>query len=102
MAIVESEFAYEPKIGDLLESAIRGLLRSLDPHSSFYSRTDYKRLREEQQGKYYGLGITIRPESPGSGRIVVFAPPASGTPADKVGIRAGDVITKIEGESIQD
>ena len=102
LAIVESEFAHEPKIGDLLESTIRGLLRSLDPHSSFFSRTDYKLLREGQQGKYYGLGITIRPESPGNGRIVVVAPPVSGTPAYKVGIRAGDVISKIEGESIQD
>ena len=102
LAIVEMEFVHEPETEDLLESAIRGLLRSLDPHSSFFSRTDYKRLREEQQGKYYGLGITIRPESPGSGRVVVVDPPASGTPAYKVGMRAGDVISKIEGESIQD
>ncbi len=102
LAIVESDFAHEPDTEELLESAIRGLLRSLDPHSSFFSRTDYKRLREEQQGKYYGLGITIRAESPGSGRVVVVDPPASGTPAYKVGIRAGDVIAKIEGESIQD
>lgn len=102
LAIVESDFAHEANTEDLLESAIRGLLRSLDPHSSFFSRTDYKKLREEQQGKYYGLGITIQPESPGSGRVVVVHPPASGTPAYKVGIRAGDVIAKIEGESIQD
>ncbi len=102
LAIVESDFAHEPDTEDLLESAIRGLLRSLDPHSAFFSRTDYKKLREEQQGKYYGLGITIKPESPGSGRVVVVDPPASGTPAYKVGIRAGDVIAKIEGESIQD
>jgi carboxyl-terminal processing protease len=78
------------------------MLRTLDPHSSFFSRRDYDRLQEEQRGKYYGLGITIRAESPGSGRVLVVEPPAPGTPAHKAGLKAGDVIAKIEGEAIDD
>ena len=71
LAVIQSEYAREVSSSDLIESAIRGMLRTLDPHSSFFSRRDYDRLQEEQKGKYYGLGITIRAESPGSGRVPV-------------------------------
>ena len=87
---------------ELIESAVRGLLRTLDPHSSFFSVSDYNELQEEQRGRYYGLGITIRTESPGSGRVAIVEPPSPGTPAYKVGLRAGDVISKIEGIPIDD
>jgi len=101
-AIIQANYS-EPVTSDrLVESAIRGMLRTLDPHSSFFSTEDYDRLQEEQKGKYYGLGITIRPESPGSGRVVVVEPPQPGTPAYKAGLRAGDVIAKIEGTPIDD
>ena len=98
----QTKYALPVSSQELVESAIRGMLRTLDPHSSFFSTTDYNRLQEEQQGKYYGLGITIRPEAPGSGRVVIVEPPAPGTPAYKVGLRAGDVISKIEGKPIED
>jgi carboxyl-terminal processing protease len=99
-ATVQREYGTEVSSEDLVESAVRGMLRTLDPHSSFFSRRDYDRLQEEQKGKYYGLGITIRAESPGSGRVVVVEPPGPGTPAYKAGLRAGDVIAKIEGQAI--
>lgn len=99
---IHSNYAREVDGNQLIESAIRGLLRSLDPHSSFFSRTDYSKLQEEQKGKYYGLGISIKAESPGSGRVVVEKPPSVGTPAYKAGIQVGDVISKIRGESIED
>jgi carboxyl-terminal processing protease len=102
LAVIQTKYAREVSSGDLIESAIRGMLRTLDPHSSFFSRRDYDRLQEEQKGKYYGLGITIRAESPGSGRVLVVEPPVSGTPAHKAGLKAGDVIAKIEGEAIDD
>ena len=100
LATVQEQYAEPLSTEELVEEAVRGMLRTLDPHSSFFSASDYNRLQEEQRGKYYGLGITIRAESPGSGRVYVVEPPSPGTPAYKVGLKAGDVISKIEGKAI--
>ena len=102
LAAIQEHYVEPIPTEELVESAVRGMLRTLDPHSSFFSVSDYNRLQEEQRGRYYGLGITIRAESPGSGRVVVVEPPAPGTPAYKVGLRAGDVISKIEGQPTDD
>ena len=95
LVVIQEQYARDVSSEKLIESAIRGMLRTLDPHSSFFSRRDYDRLQKEQKGKYYGLGITIRAESPGTGRVLVVEPPAPGTPAYKAGLKAGDVIAKI-------
>lgn len=102
LAAVQAYYVHPVATSELVESAIRGMLRTLDPHSSFFATSDYNRLQEEQQGKYYGLGISIQAEAPGSGRVVILEPPAPGTPAYKAGLKAGDVIAKIEGQSIED
>lgn len=102
LAIVGGNYVHEVGTEDLVENSIRGMLRTLDPHSSFFAVSDYTRLQEEQQGKYYGLGISIRAEAPGSGRVVVVEPPAPGTPAYKAGLQAGDIIFKVNGEVIED
>ncbi|HEV8132156.1 MAG TPA: S41 family peptidase [Acidobacteriota bacterium] len=102
LQLVSDNYAQPVNTEELVESGIRGMLHTLDPHSSFFDTRDYNRLQEEQQGKYYGLGITIRAVSPGSGRVVVVEPPAPGTPAYKAAIRAGDVITHIRNEPIDD
>lgn len=102
LAVVESDYVEEISSEDLIESGIRGMLRTLDPHSSFFSHSDYDKLQEQQKGKYFGLGISIRAEAPGSGRVLVVEPPAHGTPAYKAGLRAGDIISQIEGEPIDD
>ncbi len=86
----------------LVYSAIKGMLRALDPHSSFFEPKEFSRLTEEQHSKYYGLGIRVRPLFRDRGRVVIVEPPALGSPAERRGLRAGDVITKIEGESIDD
>jgi carboxyl-terminal processing protease len=86
----------------LVYSAIKGMLRALDPHSSFFEPKEFSRLREEQHSKYYGLGIRVRPLLRDRGRVVIVEPPALGSPAERRGLRAGDVITRIEGESIDD
>jgi carboxyl-terminal processing protease len=86
----------------LVYSAIKGMLRALDPHSSFFDPKDFARLREDQHSKYFGLGIRVRALLRDRGRVVIVEPPALGSPAERRGLRAGDVITKIEGESIDD
>lgn len=86
----------------LVYSAIKGMLRALDPHSSFFEPKEYSRLREEQHSKYSGLGIRVRPLLRERGRVVIVEPPAIGSPAERRGLRAGDVITRIEGESIDE
>ncbi len=86
----------------LVYSAIKGMLRALDPHSSLFDPKEFARLREEQHSKYFGLGIRVRPLLRDRGRVVIVEPPAIGSPAERRGLRAGDVITKIEGEPIDD
>ncbi len=86
----------------LVYSSIKGMLRRLDPHSSFLDPKEFARLREDQHSRYYGLGIRVRPLLRDKGRHVIVEPPAIGTPAEKRGLRAGDVITRIEGEPIDD
>lgn len=86
----------------LVYNAIKGMLRVLDPHSSFFDPSEFSRLREEQHSKYFGLGIRVRPLLRDRGRVVIVEPPVIGSPAERRGLRAGDVITRIEGESIDD
>jgi len=78
--------------------AIDGMLRTLDPHSKFFDPKEFASLREDQRGKYYGLGITI---SARFGKITVVSPPFPGAPAEKAGLRVGDMITHINGDSTQ-
>jgi len=78
--------------------SVHGMLRQLDPHSQFLDPAAYANLAEEHQGHFYGLGITIQKIED---RLTVISP-IEGTPAHRMGIRAGDVIAKIEGVSTKD
>ncbi|MGA2608181.1 MAG: S41 family peptidase [Terriglobia bacterium] len=82
--------------------AIPGALRSLDPHSNFYDPLAFSRLREDQEGKYYGVGMQIgqRPGKLGKLVVVVMAP-IPGSPAFRAGLRPGDIITKVNGQSTE-
>jgi len=95
---------YVDKVGPhkLVYSAIKGMLRVLDPHSSFFDPKEFSRMREEQHSKYFGLGIRVRPLLRDRGKVVIVEPPAVGSPAERKGLRAGDVISHIEGEPIDD
>ena len=66
------------------------MLRTLDPHSNFLETKEYSTLQERQRGSYYGLGITVQSVD---GNITVVSP-FEGTPAHRLGIRAGDVISR--------
>lgn len=79
---------------DLVFASIQGMLRSLDPHTNFLSPDAFSSMREKQQASFYGLGILVGMRA---GRLTVIAP-IDGTPASRLGIRAGDIIHRIEGE----
>jgi carboxyl-terminal processing protease len=91
---IEDQYVDEVGSERLVASSIREMLRTLDPHSNFLETRDYSTLQERQKGSYYGLGITVQSID---GNITVVSP-FEGTPAFRLGIRAGDVISKIEGE----
>ena len=100
-ALVEQNYA-EPIEGDKADSAIYdgaipGMLRVLDPHSNFYDPKAYAKMREEQHGRYFGVGMTIQQPFSGGKVYVVF--PMEGGPAFKAGGHPGDVISAIDGKS---
>jgi carboxyl-terminal processing protease len=78
----------------LVYGAITGMLQTLDPHSSFMDPRTYAQMRERQEGRYYGLGITIAVVD---GEITVVSL-FEGSPAYQKGLRRGDIIAKIEGD----
>src|SRR5213080_2920022 len=94
--LVEKNYA-EPVNPDkaIYNGAIPGMLRVLDPHSNFFDPKQYALLREDQRGKYYGVGMTVGPQDDST---VVLAP-MPGSPAAKAGIRPGDVIATVEGKN---
>ena len=99
-ALVEQNYA-EPLNGDkadtaIYDGAIPGMLRVLDPHSNFYDPKAYAKMREEQHGRYYGVGMTIQQQK--DKVYVVF--PFEGTPSFKAGIHAGDVIAAVDGKPV--
>ncbi len=94
-SIIQENYFQEVKIDDLEIAAVKGILNTLDPHSSFLDPRNFSRLTEEYKGKYYGLGIMIQKQAD---RLVVITP-LEGTPAWRLGIQAGDVISNINGES---
>jgi carboxyl-terminal processing protease len=91
---VQREYVDEVPADQLVSSSIRQMLRTLDPHSNFLEPTEHDRLQERQRGSYYGLGITVQSVD---GNITVVSP-FEGTPAHRLGIRAGDIISRIDGE----
>src|SRR5579875_1245696 len=83
----------------IYDGAIPGMLRTLDPHSNFFDPKAFAAMREEQHGRYYGVGMLIQPQLiQGQERISVVHPMA-GSPAMKAGIKPGDIIDSIDGVS---
>lgn len=81
----------------LVEGAIDGLLKQLDPHSSYYDQDRYRTMREDQSGSFYGIGIIVGYQNE---QLTVIAP-IEGAPAFEAGIRAGDFIAQIEGKDTE-
>ncbi len=94
LSAVETTFVGNVESDRLVYSAISGMLQTLDPHSSFMDPRSYAQMRERQEGRYYGLGISIQVVD---GEITVFSL-FEGSPAYQRGLRRGDVIAQIEGQ----
>ncbi len=98
-ALVEQNYA-EPIQGDkadaaIYDGAIPGMLRVLDPHSNFYDPKAYAKMREDQRGHYYGVGMVIQQQN---NKVYVITP-YEGTPSFRAGLRPGDIISAIDGKS---
>ena len=95
LAFVQQSHLDSPDSESLMYGAIRGMLRTLDPYSQFFSPENYADFRTESRGTYGGLGmeIGIRDE-----RLTIISP-FKGTPADKAGLQSGDIISRIESKS---
>jgi len=95
LSLIEKNYYRDVDAEKLTYSSIRGMLETLDPHSYFLDPDNLSRMREEYTGKYYGLGIQIQKHEDS---LVVIAP-IEGTPASRLGIQPGDIISAIDGES---
>jgi len=93
---IRAQYVEEVDSEKLIESAIDGMLSSLDPHSSYLSPDDAAAMRVQTSGSFGGLGIEVTQEE---GFIKVVSP-MDGTPADIAGVEAGDFITQVDGESV--
>jgi len=98
LGLVEENYANDVDADKAVYGAIDGMLRTLDPHSKFFDPKAFNSLREDQRGKYYGLGIQVTTRF---GKVTVISPPFLGSPAEKVGLRVGDIIAKVNGESTE-
>ena len=94
---IDKEYIDEIDKADVMDSAINGVLQSLDPYSSYMSPELFKDMQTDTRGEFGGLGIEIGMEA----GVVKVISPIDGTPADKAGIKAGDFIVKIDGVQVQ-
>ena len=93
---VRSEYVEGLAAGDLDRAAVDGIVARLDPHSHFLDAAEYEAMRISTSGQYSGVGLEVAEQD---GRVVVVSP-IQGSPAERVGIRAGDVLLAIDGKDL--
>ncbi|HIF11268.1 MAG TPA: S41 family peptidase [Sneathiellales bacterium] len=94
---IRADYVEDVSDEELIESAINGMLSSLDPHSGYLSPKNFREMQVRTRGKFGGLGIEVTMER---GFVRVISP-IDDTPAFRAGIQAGDIITKIDGTQVQ-
>lgn len=94
---VRAEYVEPPSEEEMIEAAITGMLAALDPHSSFLNAKSFKEMQVNTRGEFGGLGIQVTMER---GFIKVISP-IDDTPAFRAGIESGDIITHLDGETVQ-
>jgi len=98
ISLVEDNYVDEVDTKKLIHSAIQGMIRSLDPHSSFMPPEAFEELQIDTQGEFGGIGIVITMKK----GVLTVVSPIEGTPAYRKGVKAGDRIVKVNGESTQE
>jgi carboxyl-terminal processing protease len=93
---VRTDYVEKPDDSKLIESAINGMLSSLDPHSAFLNRKHFNDMQVQTRGEFGGLGIEVTMEN----NIVKVVAPIDDTPAARAGVMANDLITHLDGEQI--
>jgi carboxyl-terminal processing protease len=96
--LVRNSYVREVNNEELMNGAIKGMLESLDPHSTFLGKEDFKEMQEATTGEFFGIGIEISTEN---NQLIVVSP-IEDTPADKAGLKAGDTILSVDGHPTQD
>ena len=97
IAIIKNYYIKDPSDATLFDNAIKGMVSSLDPHSAYLDADDLKDLKTTVSGEFVGIGIELTTED---GVLKVISP-LEGTPADRAGIKPGDLINKINGQLVQ-
>ena len=95
LSIVQSDYVEEPKPKELVYGALKGMLATLDPYSQFLDPDSYNELKIDTEGQFGGLGVEITIKDD----LLTVITPVDDTPAYKAGLKAGDHIVKINGES---
>jgi carboxyl-terminal processing protease len=98
LSYVESNYVEEVESEKVIQGAIRGMLKTLDPHSSFMPPDVYREMQVETEGRFGGLGIEITMRDD----VLTVVSPIEGTPAFRAGIQPGDQIVKVDGESTKE
>ena len=94
---INDEYVDEIDQSEIMDSAINGVLQSLDPYSSYMNPEIFKEMQTETSGEFGGLGIEVTMEA----GVVKVITPIDDTPASKAGVKAGDYIVRIDGEQVQ-
>ena len=94
---INNEYFKQINEGEAIDGAINGMLQSLDPYSSYMSPKTFKNMNTETKGEFGGLGIEVTME----GGLVKVITPIDDTPADKVGIKSGDYIIKLDDKQVK-
>ena len=95
---IQDKYVEDKQAQDLIYGAIKGMVRTLDPHSAFLTPKELKELQVETRGTFTGVGIEITLRD----GVLTVVSPIDGTPAEKAGVKAGDQIVKIDGKSTKD
>ncbi|HQX56807.1 MAG TPA: S41 family peptidase [Pyrinomonadaceae bacterium] len=96
--VVNSNFAGKIDSDKISDGAIQGMLWTLDPHSSYFTRDEFRKLSEEQSSQFYGIGVSILQHRDG----VYVQSVVPGTPAEKAGLRYGDRFVSVEGKDAKE